>query len=417
MNKNLSRGRRDRICGIVLIVCGIAINQWSIALLSPDKTIECRGAQGCVWAFQLVAIALGVGCVVNRERTLVAAALACLIGGIGLLVLNVVGLSFSLRNSAIYAEDDTIFRRLFKMDDITMSPEQVKAAFNIKTDSTKAYISLVNDAVNRGLAHCWREESAHKYNLRIPAHENFILFLAAYVYPKAFMEHELVDYRKAIERGIGLCSQHCIVMSEVLCDRGIPSMIVCLTEHVVITAQVDRESDTWWVYDPDFGVVIPYDITAIQRDPGIVRPYYARKDFDDKISLFTLSDEAENDVRLEKVSPRLCEAFRKNGCRLRNTATVSRENDRLWHIRDGGQTWGVETRGDCMHVFAASVDDLIRTYGAPYRVRRNAADFWGPIYWVEKASYVAMWVLPICMIGFGLQYGVRRVRATSWFTR
>ena len=50
----------------------------------------------------------------------------------------------------------------------------------------------------------------------IPIYENYLLFIASYRYPDEYLKYEFVDYRKAIERGIGLCSQQAIIVSEIL---------------------------------------------------------------------------------------------------------------------------------------------------------------------------------------------------------
>jgi hypothetical protein len=38
---------------------------------------------------------------------------------------------------------------------------------------------------------------------------------------------------------------------------------------------VDTAQNTWWIFDPDYGVVIPNNITQIEANPELVRPYYA----------------------------------------------------------------------------------------------------------------------------------------------
>jgi hypothetical protein len=68
-------------------------------------------------------------------------------------------------------------------------------------------------------------------------------------------------------------------MTGILREKGIKAKIVGLSGHVVVTAPVDDAQDTWWIFDPDFGVVIPNDISQIEENPELVRPYYATKGY------------------------------------------------------------------------------------------------------------------------------------------
>jgi hypothetical protein len=174
----------------------------------------------------------------------------------------------SLRNEAIYHESTGF------VDDISLTEKELYHRINKPVIDQKEYIANLNGAVNRGIALYWRDAGIDKYNMRIPIHENYLLFIASYLDPEEYLKYEFVDYRRAIERGIGLCSQHAIIVSEILKEKGIPSYIVGLSGHVVLRAQVDEIRDEWWVLDPDYGAVIPYDIDIIEKNPEIIRPFY-----------------------------------------------------------------------------------------------------------------------------------------------
>jgi hypothetical protein len=74
---------------------------------------------------------------------------------------------------------------------------------------------------------------------------------------------------------VGLCSQEAFVLTGILRERGIKADIVGLDGHVVVTAPVDSAQNTWWIFDPDYGVVIPNNISQIEANPQLIRPYYA----------------------------------------------------------------------------------------------------------------------------------------------
>ena len=51
----------------------------------------------------------------------------------------------------------------------------------------------------------------------------------------------------------------------------------------MVQAQVDANRDEWWVLDPDYGIVIPYDIDIIENDPKIIRSFYAQAGYKQKM--------------------------------------------------------------------------------------------------------------------------------------
>lgn len=191
--------------------------------------------------------------------------------GLVLMGINCVGLVLPLRNPVIYTTTGETG------DTITLTEEQFYARVSQREPSDKAYTVKVNEAIYDGLMHTWPDEvrQADRYHWRVPIYENYLLFAMSYIYPNLYERYEYCDYRKAIARGIGLCSQHAIILNGVLEDQGITAHIIALSDlHVVATAQVDREQDTWWVFDPDYSVVIKHDIDTIRADPEIIKPYY-----------------------------------------------------------------------------------------------------------------------------------------------
>ncbi|MBI1923541.1 hypothetical protein HYR99_04745 [Candidatus Poribacteria bacterium] len=161
-----------------------------------------------------------------------------------------------------------------------MTEEQVKAIISHRDASDEIYAVKINDAINKGIAHYWRKEGIDKYKLRVPIYENYLLFLASYLYPSVYERYEFRNYRQALERGVGLCSQHAFILVGFLRENGIRCEPVGLSGHVVVTAQVDKSNDTWWILDPDYGVVIKQSLDEIEKNPEIIRPYYAEKGYD-----------------------------------------------------------------------------------------------------------------------------------------
>jgi len=212
--------------------------------------------------------------------------------GFCLLIINIIGLFISLRNESIYQEKAGI----------NLTEKELYQRINKTVTDKKEYITHLNKAVHKGIAHYWRDEGINKYNLRIPFYENYLLFIASYLDPEEYLKYEFYDYRRAIERGVGLCSQQAIIVSEILLEKRIPSFLIGLTGHVVLRAQVNADRDEWWVLDPDYGVVIPHDIEIIEKNPKIIRSFYAQAGYKLKTidSLGKIYEKKGNVVRSEQ---------------------------------------------------------------------------------------------------------------------
>ena len=191
--------------------------------------------------------------------------------GIILMIINIAGLFTSLRNPEIFTEDT------FFDEDITLTEHQVFYIISERDESDEEYAIKINNAVHKGLAHYWSDEGIEKYNLRIPLHENYLLNIGSYLIPNMFEKYEYCDYRKALERGVGLCSQHAIVLAGILKENGIESQLVELSGHIVVLSRIDNKH---WILDPDYGVVIEHDLNNIEKNPSIIKKYYEEAGYD-----------------------------------------------------------------------------------------------------------------------------------------
>jgi len=194
--------------------------------------------------------------------------------GLLLIVINIYGLFIPLRNDEIYSE-----KKISNNNSIILTEKQLWHKINSDTSDIRAYIKLLNTAVHNGIAHYWSDEGIDKYNLRIPIYENYFLYFASWLYPPVFKKYEFSHYKKAIERGVGLCSQYAIVIVQILKEKGINSKIIGLDGHVVAIAQVDSIKDQWWVLDPDYGVVVPNNMFEIENNPSLISSYYKQKGY------------------------------------------------------------------------------------------------------------------------------------------
>ena len=213
--------------------------------------------------------------------------------GAVLLCINIYGLFKSLGNDSIYTEEHTLFNNDI---DITSSKllDEVLHEENIK--NREVYFQKLVKAVNKNIAHYWRTEGRTKYNLTIPVYENYILWLKQFSDQKHYKLYEFCNYEHAVERKVGLCSQHAIIICGILEDKHIPAKIVALSGHVVATAEVEKGN--WWILDGDYGVIIPKSIEEIEKNPTLIIPYYKDKM---NYNRFSISQNQNNPIPLERL--------------------------------------------------------------------------------------------------------------------
>ena len=208
--------------------------------------------------------------------------------GIFLIILNLVGVFKSLRHADIYQlRNDSKFG--IELTEKQFHKELKQIWRSKESDSLTAV--QVSNLVNRSMVHYYNPkenelQNIKKYNLRIPIYENYILFIRALNKSRnddtglMGRRHEFLNWRKAIERGLGLCSQHAIIVSGILNEAGIQTKMIGLSGHVVATANVG--DDKWIILDPDYGVNIPFSIQEIEGNTELIEPFYLAEGYKTK---------------------------------------------------------------------------------------------------------------------------------------
>lgn len=189
-----------------------------------------------------------------------------------LLIINIGGLSMSLRSPALQSDSGTYFE-----NDITLNESELSDSVQrIDGESESEYAIRVTHVVNNGIAHTWDDQDISRYNLRVPIWENYLLYGLSYVYPK-FYEKYRYDYfaSKGMERGVGWCAQHATIVRNLLQREGIEAHLVGLKGHVVTMAFLDGQ---WYILDADYGVVIPHPLSTVENNKSLVREYYNSDD-------------------------------------------------------------------------------------------------------------------------------------------
>ncbi len=193
------------------------------------------------------------------------------VAGVVLLVINVYGLFRTMRNPAVYTLENTLHNRV---NDATIRYPEIKDMLKKKPGESNIDFGVrTTHVVADGFAHYWRTDGIDKYHMRVPVWENYLLYAASYINPGKYKRYEFVNYRKNLERGVGLCSTHSTILKGTLLDNGIKAELLDVGgHHVVVRAELNDTAT--WILDPDFGIVVPYDTAAIHANPELVRASY-----------------------------------------------------------------------------------------------------------------------------------------------
>ena len=97
--------------------------------------------------------------------------------------------------------------------------------------------------------------------------ENYILWF----FSKYLNYYEWRNTKKAIRSGGGFCSQHAIILNNILREQGIKSRIIGLTGHVLNEVLIGKK---WKVYDPDYGLAFGMSLKELEADPAKVYKVY-----------------------------------------------------------------------------------------------------------------------------------------------
>lgn len=232
-----------------------------------------------------------------------------LAAGIALLVLNLAGLATGLRNPALAGDP-----HVRVPDPLLVGPEEFRSRSRRQAgESDRALVERATLLVDDSIAQWWGDAKAiDTYAMRVPLRENFALWGLSWAAPRVYREYEFCSARKAVERGLGLCSQASIVLVTALRENGVDASIVGLSGHVVVRARV--APDRWIIADPDSGVAFDHDLPGLEATPSIARDAYLARGIPESAAT-TLSSafSSEGNVivgGVEEFAPTVCSVER-----------------------------------------------------------------------------------------------------------
>jgi hypothetical protein len=195
--------------------------------------------------------------------------------GIVLLVINLYGLNNDIRpanlsNAPMRFEND-----------LTIDFTNVLSELNQRTnEANHEYAIRVTKVISGALAHIkWGNETdTSKYHQLIPIWENYFLyFMGRFSSIPEYEKYHYADYKRSLKRGIGICGDASMIMSQVLNQVGIDNKIIAFPGHVIISAQVNEGSNL--LFDPDFGVVMPVDLGNVAASSNAIIKAYSEQGY------------------------------------------------------------------------------------------------------------------------------------------
>ena len=201
--------------------------------------------------------------------------IAAFLTGLGLTVTNVYGLYQSMR--PLLPADELRF-----INDVSLSYEEtLNGVQKIDRESEKEYAARLTRVIAQGLAHInWNKYDNTRYNQLIPIWENYFLyFMGKFSGIPEFKRYHYSNYQKSLKRGIGICGDAAMIMSQLLDKQDIKNQILTFPGHVVVAAQFDGKE---FMFDPDFGVALVNSPDKIHDSPWIVNKYYKQQKYSDR---------------------------------------------------------------------------------------------------------------------------------------
>lgn len=197
--------------------------------------------------------------------------------GFLLISINIFGLFKEIR-PRIFFEDDM----RFQFDTPKPYIETLKNTKKRINENSDSYANRLTNVISDGVAHInWDRTDPIKYNQLIPVWENYILYIMGKIsrIPE-YERYHYADYKRSLERGIGICGDASMIMSQILHKNKIKNQIVSYKEHVIVEAKTI--SDKAYIYDADFGVVINHSVDEIKRNPKLIEIPYSNKNYTKK---------------------------------------------------------------------------------------------------------------------------------------
>jgi hypothetical protein len=193
-----------------------------------------------------------------------------LLAGCLLLMVNLYGLNREIRVDDFHNE-----YLLFANDQPTDFNSTSLELIRRENENDLEFASRVTNVISRGMAHIkWIVYPEEKFNQLIPVWENYFLyFMGKFSAIPEYERYHYADYLRSLERGIGICGDASMVMSQVLDEQGISNKIITFPGHVVVAASFKDGKQV--IFDADYGITIPYSLNEFPSHSSEIAKLYS----------------------------------------------------------------------------------------------------------------------------------------------
>lgn len=217
------------------------------------------------------------------SRVFISLAFMCLVAGIFLMALNLYGLTQSIRKPGLGVNDLEQLR--FVPEEVWSYEQSLAAIANL--DGARPPSELAPQAsqvVNQSLIHVsWNDVDPVKYRQLVPVWENYFLWaIGKFSGLSQFERYHYANYKRNIERGIGICGDASTILSSIMDNHGIHNRIISFRGHVIV--EYEREDGRLELIDPDFGVELGMTLNELLERPGRAKERYLAAGYSEKES-------------------------------------------------------------------------------------------------------------------------------------
>lgn len=161
----------------------------------------------------------------------------------------------------IYGEFQKIRPTVFFNDELRFNndqplnyPKTISQLDKLNNETDLQFSQRVTKVIASSLAHIhWERFEPEKFNQLVPIWENYFLyFMGKFSGIPDYEKYHFADYKRSLERGIGICGDASMIMSQVLDNNNIDNKIITLPGHVIVSAEFSDGREV--MLDADFGV-------------------------------------------------------------------------------------------------------------------------------------------------------------------
>lgn len=217
----------------------------------------------------------------NRKNTHVITVAILTTIGLLLLSINFYGLFFKdIRKKNLDQVSPVLLR--FNNDNYISYSDSIKKLNALEYKDHFDYAQKANKLVQQSLTHVkWDRVDPTEFRQLIPIWENYLLYFAGRFSGLPQMErYHFVDYKRSLKRGIGICGDASMVLSQILDNKGIDNQIVSFQGHVITEITLNDSKKV--LLDPDFGLKMNISLEELVANPDSAYLNYRNAGFSER---------------------------------------------------------------------------------------------------------------------------------------